>query len=178
VTQDVGQELVALQQRQITGTVVVQGQGQQWWIYLFMGRLLYATGGAHRVRRWHRVVKAHCPQFQPDWTALGNATPWEYHSLVYGTANGRLTPSQAKAVILASVLEVLFALVGQGNLTVTLQAGQGLGTQIALLQVERVLQEVAQLQQQWQATGISQLPNSTPGLSPDFAPVLKQADKT
>ena len=177
MTQDVSQELVGLQQRQITGTLVVQGQGQQWWLYLFMGRLLYATGGAHRVRRWYRVTKAHCPQFQPDWNALGNATPWEYYSLVYGTANGRLTPSQAKAVILASVLEVLFALVGRANLTLTLQVGQGLGTQIALLQVERVLQEVAQLQQQWHATGMDQFPNSIPGLSPDFAPVLKQADK-
>lgn len=171
MTQDVSQELAALQQRQMTGTLVVQGQGQQWWLYLFMGRLLYATGGVHRVRRWQRVLKAHCPQFQPDWST--NAAPWEYHSLVHGTANGRLTPSQAKAVILASVLEVLFALVGQENLTLTLQAGQGLGTQIALLQVERVLGEVEQLQQQWQSTGMGQFPSVTP----DFAPVLKHVDK-
>ncbi|APB32540.1 putative PatA subfamily protein [Gloeomargarita lithophora Alchichica-D10] len=168
---------MALQQRQVTGTVVVQGNGQQWWLYLFMGRLLYATGGVHRGRRWQRVLKAHCPQFQPDWSTLGNAAPWEYHSLVQGTANGRLTPSQAKAVILASVLEVLFALVGQEHLTLTLQAGQGLGTQIALLQVERVLGEVEQLQQQWQATGIKQLQNVTQELSPDLAPVVRQADK-
>ncbi|MEN9243306.1 MAG: pentapeptide repeat-containing protein [Gloeomargarita sp. DG02_5_bins_242] len=173
MTQDLSQELNALQQRQVTGTLVVQAEGQTWWLYLFMGRLLYATGGEHRVRRWQRVLKAHSPQFQPDWHSLGNAAPWEYHSLVQGTANGRLTPSQTKAVILASVLEVLFALVGQANLTLTLESGQGLSTQIALLQVQRVLAEVEQLQQQWQATGITKWGKITPNL----APVVKRAEQ-
>lgn len=173
MSQDINQELTAYQQRQVTGTVVVQGQGQTWWLYLFMGRLLYATGGTHRVRRWQRVVKAHCPQFQPDWGMVAQAAPWEYYALVQGTANGRLTPSQAKAVILASVLEVLFAVTGQADLTVTLQAGQGLGTQIALLQVERVLTEVEQLHHQWHASGMTQLGKVTP----DFAPVLRQPEQ-
>ena len=173
MAQDVSQELLGLRQRQATGTLVVESSGQQWQLYFFMGRLLYATGGAQRVRRWQRVLKAHCPQFQPDWSLLAQATPWEYQALVQGMTNGRLTPSQAKAMILASVLEVLFALVGHPHERLTWQGGQGLSTQIALLQVERVLEEVAQLQQQWQASKIASLfpPGSTP--SPDWAPVLR-----
>ncbi|MCS6782512.1 MAG: pentapeptide repeat-containing protein [Gloeomargarita sp. SKYBB_i_bin120] len=167
-------ELAALQQQQVTGTLVVQAGPQQWQLYLFMGRLLYATGGPHRVRRWYRAVRAHCPQFQPDWRALGTATPWEYGALVQGTANGRLTPSQAKAVISSSVLEVLFAVLAQENVTLKFLTGQGLSTQLALLQVERVLEEATQLHQQWQAAGPGQLQNIAKGLSPDLAPVVRQ----
>ncbi|MCS7225641.1 MAG: pentapeptide repeat-containing protein [Gloeomargarita sp. SKYB31] len=178
MNQDIRRELSTLQQRQVTGTLTVQAAGQQWWLYLFMGRLLYATGGTHRVRRWYRTTKAHCPQFQPDWRTLGTTpTPWEYAALVQGTANGRLTLPQAKAVILSSVLEVVFAILSQENATFQLQTGQSLGTQIALLQVERVLDEVAQLQQQWQAAGFGQLQHVAKVLSPDVAPVIRQPDK-
>lgn len=173
MTQRVRQELIALQKKQATGTLVVEGQGQQWRLYWFMGRLLYATGGAHRVRRWQRVMRTHCPHFQPDWQHLRQANPWEYEALVQGTTQGRVTPPQAKAAILASVLEVLFALVLTPHLTVTWQGGQGLSTQIALLQAERVLDEVAQWYQQWQASGIQQLFPAGPTPSPDWAPVLR-----
>jgi len=105
-TQRIRQELMALQKKQATGTLVVEGEGQKWQLYWFMGRLLYATGGVHRVRRWQRVRRTHCPQFEPDWQSLGQATPWEYYALVQGTKQGHVTPPQAKAVILASVLEL------------------------------------------------------------------------
>ncbi|MEN9208429.1 MAG: pentapeptide repeat-containing protein [Gloeomargarita sp. GMQP_bins_120] len=176
VNQDFKQELLACQQRQATGTLHVQAGGQRWWLYFFLGRLLYATGGSHRVRRWYRSLKAHCPQFQPDWSALEATQPWEYWALVQGTKQGRLTPAQAKAVIWNSVLEVLFTILAQDQVTYRFQAGQGLGSQIALLQVERVLEEVAQLQHQWQAAGWGQLQHVAKHLSPDLAPIACRPD--
>jgi uncharacterized protein YjbI with pentapeptide repeats/CheY-like chemotaxis protein len=59
------------------------------------------------------------------------------------------------------------------NLTMTWQGGQGLSTQMTLLQVERILDEVTQWYQQWQASGIQQLFPASQTLSPDWAPVLR-----
>ncbi|MEN9236307.1 MAG: response regulator [Gloeomargarita sp. GMQP_bins_25] len=173
ITHDIRRELTALHQQQVTGTLVVESGQQHWWLYFFMGRLLYATGGSHRVRRWYRAVETHCPQFQPDWSALEATQPWEYWALVQGTIQGRLTPTQAKAVILSSVLEVLFAVLAADEVTVQLQMGQSLERQIALLQVEQVVQEAQQLREQWQATGVRQLSNGAQ-LSPDWTPVAQR----
>ncbi|MCS6782513.1 MAG: response regulator [Gloeomargarita sp. SKYBB_i_bin120] len=176
ITPDVRRELAALHQHQVTGTLLVESSPQQWWLYFFMGRLLYATGGSHRVRRWYRAVETHCPQFQPDWSALEATEPWEYWALVQGTTQGRLTPNQAKAVILSSVLEVLFAVLAADTVNIQLQMGQSLDRQIALLQVEQVLHEAVQLYDQWQSVGIRQLSNGAQ-LSPDWTPVARRNHK-
>ncbi|MCS7030990.1 MAG: response regulator [Gloeomargarita sp. SKYG116] len=177
ITHDIRRELATLHQQQVTGTLVIESHRQQWWLYFFMGRLLYATGGLHRVRRWYRAVETHCPQFQPDWSSLEATQPWEYWALVQGTTQGRLTPTQAKAVILSSVIEVLFAVLAANALTVQLQMGQSLDRQIALLQVEQVVYEASQLYDQWRSAGMGQLQNTMQNLSPDATPVVRRTDK-
>ena len=52
---DFDSQLIALKQERFSGQVLVKEQaGQEWNFYLFLGRILYATGGAHPVRRWRR----------------------------------------------------------------------------------------------------------------------------
>ena len=48
-----------------TGRLDVRTSGQQWSLYLYMGRLIWAAGGPHPVRRWHRYMTQYCPQLTP-----------------------------------------------------------------------------------------------------------------
>lgn len=55
--------IIALKQTQFNGKFVVKGPLQEEWIfYLFLGRIIYATGGNHPVKRWRRNLLVHCPE--------------------------------------------------------------------------------------------------------------------
>ncbi len=84
-------ELTALKQARFSGQLLVKGpSGQEWIFFLFLGRILYATGGNHPVRRWQRNLLANCPkiafeQLKPPNISSSSATAfnitWEYQLL-------------------------------------------------------------------------------------------------
>ena len=43
---------------------------KQWNFYFCLGRIMYATGGTHPVRRWARNLAAYCPEIHVDITQL------------------------------------------------------------------------------------------------------------
>jgi two-component system, chemotaxis family, response regulator PixG len=46
------QKLSDFKSKLFTGKLSIQGQaGQQWYLYFYLGRVLYASGGTHGVRR-------------------------------------------------------------------------------------------------------------------------------
>ena len=50
--------------QQATGELLVTGDQEAdpaWNIYFYLGRLVYATGGKHRVRRLARAIRQHSP---------------------------------------------------------------------------------------------------------------------
>ncbi|MBD2007109.1 MULTISPECIES: hypothetical protein [Cyanophyceae] len=56
-------QIVAINQKQATGELIVGYRTPQWRLCFFLGQLVYAVGETHRVRRWQRALKHHCP----DW---------------------------------------------------------------------------------------------------------------
>jgi two-component system, chemotaxis family, response regulator PixG len=55
-----------LKQPRFTGELFLSDlKGHTWVFHIYMGRLTFATGGAHGFRSWKRNVMAHCPQLTP-----------------------------------------------------------------------------------------------------------------
>ena len=53
----------SLKQAKFSGQIVItNSQDIVWVFYLYLGRIMYATGGLHPIRRWRRNLAAYCPQ--------------------------------------------------------------------------------------------------------------------
>ncbi len=169
----VSRTLTIVSQQRVSGELTFSNGRQQWYLYFFHGRLVYGTGSLHRVRRWYRALKRHCPgvYIRPD----GGSDVWEYELLCKAIADGKLTVVQAKAVIQSSLLEVLFALVSNPTLTpqwsterkVSPTTNSALGLLLSPPQLEWSLQAAGQLWRKWQTLGLG-------SLTPYVIPVLSQ----
>jgi chemotaxis family two-component system response regulator PixG len=161
---NIAERLAVLSQQRATGELILSSGDNQWHLYLFLGRLLYATVGVHRVRRWHRAVTQDCPDLKFDAPHGQEDELWEYRLLKGGINQNQLTLTQAKSIITKIVDEVLFTLVGHSKLR-SLWLPKKVHP-IALIEVKQSLQAAIDLCKQWQ--------NITSGtLSPDMAPIFK-----
>ncbi|BAZ20437.1 response regulator receiver domain protein [Kalymmatonema gypsitolerans NIES-4073] len=161
---NIAERLAVLSQQRATGELILSSGDNQWHLYLFLGRLLYATGGVHRVRRWHRAVTQDCPSVKFDAPHRQEDELWEYRLLQEGMNQNQLTLTQAKSIISKIVHEVLFTLVGHSKLR-SLWLPKKVHP-IALIEVKQSLQAAVDLCKQWQNIGLGTL-------CPDMAPIFK-----
>lgn len=158
-----------VQTQQLSGELQIGDSRQRWSLFFLGGRLLFATGGEHRYRRWRRLTGKFAPALQAVQGAPELA--WEYEVLTQAVEVGQITREQAQQVIQAGVTEVLF---GLAQTTTLAQMGVGqvrgywdgearLTGELLLSVVTEEWQRVEQLWQQWQQVG----PRAT---SPDMAP--------
>ncbi|HEY9872608.1 MAG TPA: response regulator [Candidatus Obscuribacterales bacterium] len=141
----------------LTGELVITGNNQQWHLYFLIGRLLYATGGKHRVRRWYRALKCHAPNLASHAAHTATDEPWEYELLKKWVTTGQMQTTQARAIIQSSVQEVLFELLGHQDLNYRWLPDKQLSWRIILPHVDILIEDSYQLQMQWQNMGLSQL---------------------
>lgn len=107
-----------LKQAQFTGSLTVQTQNTPaYQLYFLLGRLLYATGGNHPVRRWWRYCNRIAPHLgvavlekslQQEAPDLGDV--WEYGLLCYLRSQELLSSEQAARMIQGIANEVLLSL--------------------------------------------------------------------
>jgi chemotaxis family two-component system response regulator PixG len=159
-----------------TGRLDVRTSGQQWSLYLYMGRLIWASGGPHPMRRWHRYMTQHCPKLSPkdiEIQAIEDSRCPDYHTLSTLVKRQHVTPEQAVAVIRSTVVEVLFDIIQQEETKpVTFKSDDDdvLDTSLALLNAEQLLAEVQQLWNAWRSLGLADH-------SPNLAPVLRHPEQ-
>ncbi|HEY9657894.1 MAG TPA: DUF4388 domain-containing protein, partial [Allocoleopsis sp.] len=171
--------LLLLNQQQATGELIVEHGKQpnlQWHIYFYLGRVVYATGGVHPVRRWYRAFKHDCPEcFSANWLfqAQSDVDLWEVDLLNQALGQGHIKLSQYKAVVQRIVQEVMFALMGQKFFTTEWRAGYQIPQQFTLLSVEQLVTEAQQMREQWRNAGLGFLQELMSQFSPDLAPVLR-----
>lgn len=169
-------ELTALKQSRFSGQLLVKGPLEQEWIfYLFLGRILYATGGTHSVRRWQRNLTAHCPKtplHQLKLTSNASAfnISWEYQLLYSGLVQRQITREQTAKVIAGIVTEVLFDVIQAIDVSFQVKPEHYSFPQIALLDPEQLITEVQQVWQTWQKAKIADR-------SPNRAPTIKQPEQ-
>jgi two-component system, chemotaxis family, response regulator PixG len=177
------QDLMVLHQQRATGELVitqVRQTSSQWKLYFYLGRVVYATGGSHPVRRWYRAFNRCCPVFyRSGWLtkARSHEELWEIDLLNQALSQQLINSAQARAIVQSIVQEVMFAVVGQKAVSSQWNAGKQVAQQNVLLSMEQVLREAYQLREAWQGSGIGFLQELLLQFSPDLAPVLRNASQ-
>lgn len=172
---------VALKQTQFNGKLIVKGPlGNEWFFYLFLGRVIYATGNTHSVRRWKRNLLFHCPQIDlHQLQVLANTTSscaeafnisWEYQLLYSGVEQRLFSREQAAKMIGGIVAEVLFDVTQAMHITFQVKSENSSVAQLVLLDPGQVITEGQQVWQTWQKAKIADR-------FPNRAPVIKQSEQ-
>lgn len=170
----------SLKESRFSGQLIVSDTQERTWImYLYLGRIVYASGGVHPVRRWRRHVVAYCPERLADSEALKTALAeiareesrisWEYQLLSLWIDRGEITREQATKVIRASIIEVLFDVTQAMEIDYETVNDNLLTTRLILIDAEQVIKEANKLYHAWQSAKVADR-------SPDLAPIIRQPE--
>lgn len=179
----ISNELKLLQHERASVELIVtpdRDTSTSWHFYLYLGRLIYATGGTHRARRLFRAIKQHCPDaITETWLrSLTNLPePWEFHLIDRAIKESKIDSEKAKALIVTSVQEVLYTLIDRGSLVTTRKSAKQPLQALVLLSVDQVVQHAYDAKTKWQMAGLGHIQNMMPGFSFDFAPFLALPDQ-
>jgi two-component system, chemotaxis family, response regulator PixG len=168
--------LLGVQSRlHLTGRLDIEANNQQWSLYLYMGRIIWATGGPHHVRRWYRNLSRHCPQIEAQ--AVTFNTPvrtqrWDYEILVSLVKAQKISVEQTVALTRSIVSDVLFDILQQEEtrfVNFQIDNKDVLDASLALVNAQQVLDEVQPIWNEWRALGLVDH-------SPSLAPVIRQQE--
>ncbi|HAZ48082.1 MAG TPA: response regulator [Cyanobacteria bacterium UBA11369] len=168
-------QLQAYSQRRFTGRLDIRGS-ITWSLYFCLGRLVWAAGGEHPVRRWHRLLKQYCPQIEPDKIRLREVnmprTTWEYLALTVLVKRHNITGEQAVDTIKNTLTEVLFDILQHSEkerLIFIRDTQDILDASLTLINPGTALEAAQQSWEIWRNAGLGKL-------SPNIAPVVTQAE--
>jgi two-component system, chemotaxis family, response regulator PixG len=171
-----------------TGKISVRGQvGQQWYLHFYLGRILYASGGSHGVRRWLRSLSIHCfanDSYQPDtFGRLTDISPlneyeiltsWEYFLLANWIKDCKISRQSTINLIQAIIAEVMFDINQAIDFTCEVVTEEQINPQLALFDVNQIDIDGKQAWQDWQ---VAQLATISPNQSPTIIqPQIFQQD--
>ncbi len=173
-------DLLMLSQQRATGELTVNygTEPLQCRLYFYLGRLVYATGGVHPVRRWTRGLQQHCPNcITSQWikgvrsSHQSSHELWEIDLLNQAMAQNLIGLNEAKAAIRQITQEVLFEILGYGKATTFWKPGVKVEHQTTFLAIEQLINEAQALRLQWYAIGRGAQAFFAQ-VSPDLAPVV------
>jgi len=167
------QSLSTLQQLRFTGRLILtSSEGQQWFFQFSQGKIVYATGGEHLMRRWRRNIAVFCPRVPSHRIALqcdlANQAAqynvnWEYTLLHLWVKQNKITTEQADRLIRSVIAEVIFD-VGQASaIREQIVSSSFATTQLGLIEVGEAIAEAQELWNAWHTAKLGMYsPNSTP----------------
>ncbi|HEY9848500.1 MAG TPA: response regulator [Leptolyngbyaceae cyanobacterium] len=168
------QQIFTINQKQATGELVLGNKTTQWRLCFFLGQLIYSVEETHRVRRWQRALKRHCPNWKVENRPVSNHEIWECQLLHYGMAKGELTAAQVKAVVREITEEVVLSITRLGTGNGYWRSCEYQEPKIPFyltlcpLEVKKIFHQSQNIYQQWRETGLSYL-------DPQLAPVLTKS---
>ncbi|MEM9804765.1 MAG: response regulator [Cyanobacteria bacterium P01_D01_bin.56] len=172
------QYLLTLAQKHQTGELVVKSaKGECWKLYFYSGRLIYATGGKHPVRRWYRSLRRHSDGFSSRWFATMH-TPgdyWEVDFIHQAVQRRYISIDQAKAVFHSIVDEVVLSLVDYPMDDVCWSPNRVVGQQTLFVSVQQALVRSRGLYNRWQTIAGDHLPTVAPHELPYLSPLIVNA---
>jgi two-component system, chemotaxis family, response regulator PixG len=161
-----------LKQPQFTGELILaSAKGEQWTFYLYLGRIIYATGGRHPVRRWIRNVSRFAPVLITYLSLVDNSISqtkafqvcWEYELLNYWLQTQEVTRQQLSQIIRSMIVEILFDVTQSMEIVFQLNVSQSLSTQILFIDADQVIVEAWEAWQEWQGGKLAdRFPNDCP----------------
>lgn len=152
-----------------------------WIFYLYLGRIVYATGGVHPMRRWRRNLSIYFPNLPNHVNAIQSDIDniamsedlvmcWEYKLLCVWVEEQKITLEQAAKMIRATIIEVLFDVIQATQVRGKLTSQKNLSTRLVLIDAEQVVGEVEKQWESWQAAKIADR-------LPDMAPIISQPEQ-
>lgn len=105
-------------QAEINGRLTLMTEtGPQWTLYFQLGRIVWASGGEHRFRRWHRVLRQ--VGISPASIQIREKelpAQWEHLVLTVLLKRNRLKREEVQGAIETNITEVLFDLLQASQL--------------------------------------------------------------
>lgn len=166
-------QLNLCRQLRFNGNLDVQDpDGHTWIFYYRLGRIVWATGGIHPVRRFYRQLIQHCPQVNVKKLKLSqeilDSNSWDYHVLTLLNERQQLKPEQVTAVVETTITELLFEVIQQSVFSPLIcdhNQDEVLDVPLTLSSSDMLLQQAQHDWQEWQKAGLTKL-------SPNLAPKL------
>ncbi len=161
-----------LKQPQFTGELVINSsRNEEWTFYFYLGRILYATGGKHPVRRWLRNVKYITPNVIDQFSLVDPILLqkkqfqqyWEYELLNYWLIKGIVTREHLGKIIPNIIVEVLFDITQRMEIVFQLSEKRSLSTQLVFVNPEQVITQASNNWDRWQKAQLAdRFPNHCP----------------
>lgn len=169
------QLFTSLQESQVSGklTLINPQSGHQWHFYLYLGGIVYGTGGVHPIRRWQRNLISNLPQIPFDVSSLKaeltrneanlNDNVWEYEQLAIWVEQNIISPQQARKATLFTLIEILFDITQGKEVVGRINQESLLTPELDLIEPEEVIEQTQNIWSDWQtAQATDCLPNLAP----------------
>ena len=168
----------ANQKQQFTGRLLAYSRtGQCWAIYFLLGRIIWASGGSHRFRRWFRSLSVHASHIDLERLPSPEVSAsklWEYNMLSTLLRQHRVFVEPINHLIREAVLEILFEILQEAtDFKQSVQSAhriKNLGDPIAVMRPDQYFYTAHNQWTQWRQAGLI-------SYSPNLAPVLKYPEK-
>lgn len=168
-----------LKHPQFTGELVFGSpQREEWTFYLYLGRIVYATGGNHPVRRWLRNVKKIAPNLIDNLSVIETKLllnehfqkHWEYELLTYWLNNGIVSRQYFSQIIRNIIIEILFDVTQRMEIVFQLSENQSLSNPLIFINPEQVIREASEIWEQWNNANLTDF-------SPNYCPIVVNLDR-
>ncbi len=170
----------SLKESRFSGQLVISDSQETTWVfYLYLGRLIYASGGVHPIRRWRRYLIAYCPQrlaqvqelqkLLINIAAEDSRIPWEYQLLCRWLDQEKITAEQASKIIKATIIEILFDITQAVQVSCKTIKDNLVSARLDLIDAEQAIGEAHKLYSAWQNAKVADR-------SPNMAPVIRQPE--
>ncbi len=186
-------QLLRCARKKFTGRLDIKAAtGEKWKLYLHLGRLVWANGGIHPIRRSHRLMSQYCQMISWDKISIQTTDRYEskdYHVLAVLAKRQVLSQKNTVEVIHVNITEVLFDILQKQELIARsalklktskeksmlmrfkYRSGARPSEELLLpssytLSVEKVLKKTILTWKQWTKAGLE-------AFSPNLAPFIK-----
>jgi two-component system, chemotaxis family, response regulator PixG len=177
----------SLQESKVSGQLTFTDpiQGSEWYFYLYLGRIVYATGGIHPIRRWQRSLISNLPQIPFQLSSLQdeltereadlNNNIWEYEQISHWVEKQIITPQQGRNAILFVVSEILFDITQARQIICRLSQNTVLPYKLKPIESEELIN---QTQQNWENWENAEVADRSPNLAPIILKPQELQEKT
>ena len=165
----------SLQEAQISGQLTFNDLAteNEWHLYLYLGGIVYGTGGTHPLRRWQRNIVSNLPQIPFQLSSLQaelterkanlKDNVWEYEQIAYWVDRQIITTQQGKTAIAFALEEILFDLTQARQVICRLNQSKILSPKLELIDFKDLIEGIDETWSNWQHAGVAdRMPNMAP----------------
>ncbi|GAB1545092.1 response regulator [Scytonema sp. NUACC21] len=171
------EEFKTCTQLQYSGKLDIRNnKGQTWTFFYRLGRIVWATGGTHPLRRWYRQMARYCTDIKTEEIQLRieeiSKDYWDYRLLTYLYKTRKIRRESIKAIVDNTIAELLFDVAQQASFASTSSKRSQEVVLDPLFNFTGADTSMKLMEDSWQTW----LEFSLGSISPDSAPVLQKPE--